>query len=75
MIYRFLRRALDINLPVQWRLNRCAGKVGMFACRGRIQLSLCSDTIIKPGDVVCYIDLDSLVYNYFYMTISNIQWI
>lgn len=57
MLFSLIRRALDINLPVQWRLNRCTGKASMFVCRGRIQLSLCSDTIIKPGDAVCYIGI------------------
>jgi acetyltransferase-like isoleucine patch superfamily enzyme len=60
MLCRLIRRALDVNWLAQSHLNRCAGKAGMFVCRGRIQLSLCSDTIIKPTAEVCYVGIPLL---------------
>ncbi|MEA5575978.1 acyltransferase [Anabaena sp. UHCC 0451] len=57
MICRSIRRGLDVNWLAQLYLNRYAGKAGMFVCRGRIQLSLSSETIIQPNDAVCYIGI------------------
>jgi|GEM_PF-1177798 len=56
-LHQLISRISEFNLPAQWHLNRLAGTTGMFVCRGRIQLSLCSDTIIKPADKICYIGI------------------
>ncbi|MEH1820668.1 MAG: acyltransferase [Nostoc sp.] len=60
MVYRLICRASDVNWIAQWHLNRCAGKAGMFICRGRIQLSLSSDIIVQPSDEVCSIGIPLL---------------
>ncbi|WP_353932515.1 acyltransferase [Okeanomitos corallinicola TIOX110] len=60
MVYRLIRKALNVNWLSQLQLNSCARKSGIFACRGRIQLSLCSNTIINAGKKVCYVGIPLL---------------
>ncbi|MEA5581398.1 acyltransferase [Nodularia harveyana UHCC-0300] len=60
MIYLLIRKALNFNFLAQLRLNSAAKKTGMFVCRGKIQISICSDTIIQPFDEVCYVGIPLL---------------
>lgn len=55
MIYDLTKRMLDINLYTQWHLNNRVKKRGMFVCRGRIQITLASDTVVKSPQEICYI--------------------
>ena len=60
MMYDLIIRLLNINWLAQWSLSRSSGKSNMFVCRGKVQLTLCPDTIIKTGDKPCYIGIPLL---------------
>jgi acetyltransferase-like isoleucine patch superfamily enzyme len=55
MLYGLIAKILDINWLAQWYINYRAGNYGMFVCRGRVQLSIGSDVLIRSQNQVCYI--------------------
>ncbi|MBD2214886.1 acyltransferase [Nostoc linckia FACHB-104] len=60
MVYGLICRTLDVNWLTQLYLNFYSGKACKFVCRGRIQLSIGSNCIIKHGDETCYIGIPLL---------------
>lgn len=60
MLVSLISRFLDINWFAQQLLNHRSGKRGMFVCRGRIQLSMASDTIVNPPNAINYIGVPCL---------------
>jgi acetyltransferase-like isoleucine patch superfamily enzyme len=60
MLYRLIAKIFDTNWLAQWHLNHRAGDRGMFVCRGRVQLSLGADVLIRSPNRVCYIGIPLL---------------
>jgi acetyltransferase-like isoleucine patch superfamily enzyme len=60
MLNGLIGRVLDINWLAQLHLNLYAGRNDAFVCRGKIQLSLCSDITINKNNKICYIGIPLL---------------
>jgi acetyltransferase-like isoleucine patch superfamily enzyme len=56
----YITKLLDINWLAEFSLNRRSNKSKMFICRGRIQLSLDSNTLIVTRNKPCYIGIPLL---------------